>query len=117
MINQLKEEYAAKNDCMAAYMKMTNSLLAKFDHHELNQITRDQNTHVDALACLASAINAEIKRTIEIGFIPKPSIGPSESVQICAIESGPSNIAGLCFAACVLLSYPSGAVRKIGMRQ
>ena len=29
----------------------------------------------------------------------------------------PSNIAGLCFAACVLLSYPAGAVRKIGMQQ
>ncbi|CAL5345484.1 unnamed protein product [Camellia sinensis] len=56
-------------------MKTANSLLAKFEHHELNQITHDQNTHVDALACLASAINSEIKRTIEVGFIPEPSIG------------------------------------------
>ena len=41
VINQLKGEYAAKNDRMMAYMKTANSLLAKFDHHELNQITRD----------------------------------------------------------------------------
>lgn len=75
---------------MAAYMKTTNSLLAKFDHHELNQITRDQNTHVDVMACLASAIDSEIKRTIKVGFIPEPSIGPSEEVQVNVIESGPS---------------------------
>ncbi|GMP41921.1 hypothetical protein CsSME_00011849 [Camellia sinensis var. sinensis] len=75
---------------MAAYMKTANSLLAKFDHHELNQITRDQNTHADALACPASAINLEIKRTIEVGFIPKPSLGTSEEVQGNVIESGPS---------------------------
>lgn len=90
VINQLQGEYAAKNNRMAAYMKTTNSLLAKFDHHELNQITRDQNTHGDALACLASAINSEIKRTIEVGFIPEPSIGPLEEVQDNVIESGPS---------------------------
>ena len=40
VINQLKGEYAVRNDRMAAYMKTANSLLAKFDHHELNQITR-----------------------------------------------------------------------------
>ena len=80
VINQLKGEYAARNDRMAAYMKTANSLLAKFDHHELNQITRDQNTHTDALACLASAINSKVKRTIEVEFIPEPSIGPSEEV-------------------------------------
>jgi len=41
VINQLKGKYTARNDHMAAYMKMANSLLAKFEHHELNQITRD----------------------------------------------------------------------------
>ncbi|KAI8007714.1 Uncharacterized protein Mb2253c, partial [Camellia lanceoleosa] len=82
VINQLKGEYAPRNDRMAAYMKTTNSLLAKFDHHELNQITRDQNTHADALVCLASAINSEIKRTIEVGFVPEPSIGPSEEIHV-----------------------------------
>ena len=87
VINQLKGEHAAKNDCMAAYMKTANSLLAKFDHHELNQITRNQNTHADALACLASTINSEIKRTIEVRFISEPSIGPSEEVQVNVIES------------------------------
>ena len=75
---------------MAAYMKMANSLLGKFDHHKLNQITRDQNTHADALAWLASAINSEIKRTIEVGFIPEPSITSSEPVQVNIIEPGPS---------------------------
>ena len=88
--NQLKGKYAAKNDRMAAYMKTVNSLLMKFDHHELNQITRDQNTHTDALACLASAINSEIKRTIEVGFILELSITSSEPVQIDIIEPGPS---------------------------
>mgnify|MGYP003702822887 CR=1 FL=1 len=56
VINQLKGEYAAKNECMAAYVRVSSSLLAKFDQHELNQITRDQNTHADALTCLASAV-------------------------------------------------------------
>ncbi|KAI7980622.1 Uncharacterized protein Mb2253c, partial [Camellia lanceoleosa] len=82
VISQLKGEYAARNDRMAAYIKMANSLLAKFDHHELNQITCDQNTHANALACLASAINFEIKQTIEVGFIPEPSIGPSEEIHV-----------------------------------
>ena len=75
---------------MAAYMKTANALLAKFDHHELNQITRDQNIHADALACLASTINSEIKWTIEVGVTPEPSIGPAVEVQANVIESGPS---------------------------
>ncbi|KAF5940350.1 hypothetical protein HYC85_021517 [Camellia sinensis] len=86
----LKGEYAARNDRMAAYMKTANSLLAKFDHHELNQITRDQNTHANALACLASAINSEIKRTIEVGFVPEPSIGPPNEIHVNVIKSAPS---------------------------
>ncbi|XP_028063793.1 uncharacterized protein LOC114267011 [Camellia sinensis] len=90
VINQLKGEYAAKNDHTTAYMKTANSLLSEFDHHELNQITRDQNTHVDALACLASTINSEVKRTIEVGFILELSISSSEPVQANIIEPGPS---------------------------
>ncbi|XP_028080313.1 uncharacterized protein LOC114281927 [Camellia sinensis] len=86
----IKGEYAAKNDRMAAYMKTTNSLLIKFDHHELNQITRDQNTHADALACLASAINSEVKRTIEMGFILEPSISLIDSICVNVIDLGPS---------------------------
>ena len=72
---------------MTTYMKTANSLLAKFDHYELNQITQDQNTHADALACLASAINSEIKRTIEVGFITELSIAPSKSIQYHRIRS------------------------------
>ena len=90
VINQLKGEYAARDERMAAYMKTANSLLTKFDHHELNQITRDQNTHADALACLASAINSELKRTIEVGFVPEPSIDPPKETHINIIESTPS---------------------------
>lgn len=71
---------------MTVYMKTANSLLAKFDHHELNQITWDQNTHADALACLASTINSEIKQIIEVQFVPEPSIASSESVQVNVIK-------------------------------
>ncbi|XP_028079641.1 uncharacterized protein LOC114281391 [Camellia sinensis] len=88
VINQLKGKYTAENDRITTYMKTTNSLLMKFDHHELHQITRDQNTHADAFACLASVINLKVKRTIEMGFVNKPSIGLPNFVCINVIDLG-----------------------------
>lgn len=44
---------------MASYLTKVLSKAAKFDHFTLLQVPRDQNSHVDALANLESALQNE----------------------------------------------------------
>lgn len=80
MANQLTREYAARNQRMETYMKLAQGLFKDFDSAYIERSSRSSNSHADALATLASAINSTSKRTIEVEFLPKPS---TEADQVC----------------------------------
>ncbi|XXG51512.1 hypothetical protein AAC387_Pa03g0060 [Persea americana] len=66
VISQLSGDYQARDDRMAAYLARARGLLSHFERAEVRQIGRESNSHADALASLASAVEAGEKRTIEI---------------------------------------------------
>ncbi|MFX9209104.1 reverse transcriptase-like protein, partial [Acinetobacter baumannii] len=72
--NQLSGDYQARDERMAAYLAHTKQLLLQFEKVEVKQIGRESNSHADALASLASAVEAGRKRTIEVEALEKPSI-------------------------------------------
>ena len=69
-------------------MKMAQKLFREFESAYIERFPRTSNSHADALATLASAIDSKLKRTIEVEFLPKPSIETGSRCQvICEIEA------------------------------
>ncbi|XP_024014549.1 uncharacterized protein LOC112088502 [Eutrema salsugineum] len=79
---QFNGEYEAKDGRMGAYLKVVRELVQKFDEFELTHIPRGENTSADALAALASTSDPDLRRTILVEFIERPSIEEVEGVRL-----------------------------------
>ncbi|OAP02500.1 hypothetical protein AXX17_AT3G33880 [Arabidopsis thaliana] len=66
IVNQLNEDYEAKDSRMEAYLEVVKDLAKYFKKFELIRIPRGENTIVDALAALASTSDPEVKRIIPV---------------------------------------------------
>ncbi|XP_024004829.1 uncharacterized protein LOC112081985 [Eutrema salsugineum] len=72
--NQFHGEYEAKNNRMDAYLKVLKDIASEFSTFELTKIPRDENASADALAALATNSDPDLRRTIPIAAIERPSI-------------------------------------------
>ncbi|KAF8093777.1 hypothetical protein N665_0378s0007 [Sinapis alba] len=72
--NQFLGDYDAKNERMDAYLKILRDLAKEFESFQLTRIPRGENVLADALATLGSSPGDQVKRTIPIQHIDKPSI-------------------------------------------
>ncbi|XP_024016116.1 uncharacterized protein LOC112089278 [Eutrema salsugineum] len=79
---QFNGEYEAKDGRMRAYLKVFRELVQKFDEFELTRIPRGEHTSADALAALASTSDPDLRRTIPVEFIERPSIEEVEGVRL-----------------------------------
>lgn len=82
--NQFTGEYAARNERMGAYMRMSQKLLKQFKSAYSECFPRTSNSHVDALTILASAVDSNLKRTIEVEYLPRSSIELG-GIPLCVI--------------------------------
>jgi hypothetical protein len=87
--NQISGEYQARDDRMAAYLTVAQTLLAEFDSTHVAQIGREHNSHADILAKLATALESNIQRTVCIETLDQPSF-QEEEVSVCSINNQPS---------------------------
>ncbi|XP_024013954.1 uncharacterized protein LOC112088034 [Eutrema salsugineum] len=79
---QFNGEYEAKDGRMGVYLKVVRELVRKFDEFELTRFPRGENTSADALAALASTSDPDLRRTIPVEFIERPSIEEVEGVRL-----------------------------------
>ncbi|CAL8161747.1 unnamed protein product [Prunus armeniaca] len=56
VVYQVNQDFTAKDVSMTAYLQHTRHLLATFNAYLISQVPRSENSHADALARLASAI-------------------------------------------------------------
>ncbi|KAM2102060.1 hypothetical protein FF2_000394 [Malus domestica] len=63
VVNQVTNNFDAKDSSMAAYLAQTQLLLMHF-HYRITQIPRAANSHADALAHLTSVVEDKIGRKI-----------------------------------------------------
>src|SRR5690606_11588443 len=83
--NQFSGNYDTRNDRMNAYFKLVQSLAKEFDYFELNRVPRGENVCADALAALGSKLKDQVKRTIPIHHIERPSLTlPTEPNDLVA---------------------------------
>ncbi|XXG82190.1 hypothetical protein AAC387_Pa10g0189 [Persea americana] len=88
--SQLSGDYQAQDDRMAAYLAYAKGLLSEFERAEVQQISKESNSHADALASLASAVEAGNKRTVEVETLQEPSIELQRPRQLMYVDLGPS---------------------------
>ncbi|KAM2716207.1 hypothetical protein EV2_045717 [Malus domestica] len=72
VVNQVTNNFDAKDSSMAAYLAQTRLLLKHF-HYQITQVPRAANSHADALARLASAVEDKIGRKIHVELLAEPS--------------------------------------------
>ena len=73
---------------MAAYLLKVQKTMSDFETVRVEQIGRNLNSHANALATLASVLNADFKRFIPIETLVAPSIAMS-ACHINTITVGP----------------------------
>jgi len=89
IINQVQEEYQAKDDSMIQYLAVAQRLIKKFKSCKLTQIPREQNSQADTLANLGSALETNSQMSIPLLVLQWPATmeePPSEEVS--AVEEG-----------------------------
>lgn len=72
--NQLTGEYAARNERMRVYMRLAQKLIKEFRTAYVERFPRTSNSHANALATLALAVDSRLKRTLEVEFLSRLSI-------------------------------------------
>ncbi|XP_048432389.1 uncharacterized protein LOC125473522 [Pyrus x bretschneideri] len=86
VVNQVTNNFDAKDNSMAAYLAQTHLLLKHF-HYQITQVPRTANSHADALAHLTSAVENKIGRKIHVELLVTPSIMVAE---VCNLQQGNS---------------------------
>ncbi|KAI5351623.1 hypothetical protein L3X38_004514 [Prunus dulcis] len=87
VVHQVNQEFTAKDASMTAYLQHARHLLATFHAHSIKQVPRLENSHADALARLASALEQGMGRHIHIEFLAQPS---TQAPLICTIDHSPT---------------------------
>ncbi|CAL9006411.1 unnamed protein product, partial [Prunus brigantina] len=83
VVHQVNQDFTAKDVSMTAYLQHTRHLLTTFNAYLISQVPRSENSHADALARLASAIEQGIGRNIHMEILDQPS---TRAPLICAID-------------------------------
>uniref|UniRef100_A0A2N9EYS7 RNase H type-1 domain-containing protein n=1 Tax=Fagus sylvatica TaxID=28930 RepID=A0A2N9EYS7_FAGSY len=86
--SQINGEYMARDERMAAYLLKVQQTMTSFQTVRVEQIGQNLNSHADALATLASVVNADFKRFIPIETLAIPSIA-MPACHIHTIMVGP----------------------------
>ncbi|KAM2951284.1 hypothetical protein COP2_000801 [Malus domestica] len=86
VVNQVTNNFNAKDSSMVAYPAQTQLLLKHF-HYQITQIPRAANSHTDALARIASAVEDKIGRKIQVELLAAPS---TMAAKVCNLQQGDS---------------------------
>ena len=91
VVNQVLDQYQARNNCMMAYLEIANRLLRKFKEYKITQIPREENKRADALSKLALATNCIRSKTIPVAHLTRPSTIEPEEFIVAEIRPQSNN--------------------------
>ncbi|KAM2908682.1 hypothetical protein COP2_048166 [Malus domestica] len=84
VVNQVTNNFDTKDSSMVTYLAQTQLLLKHF-HYQITQIPRAANSHADALARVASVVEDEIGRKIQVELLVAPS---TIAAKVCNLQQG-----------------------------
>ena len=80
VVNQVQEDYLAKDLQMVSYLDEVNVISMKIKNFKIRQISREENKKANDLANLASTFDFISDRSIPLEFLPNPSIDLTEII-------------------------------------
>ncbi|KAK0593629.1 hypothetical protein LWI29_010571 [Acer saccharum] len=80
VVNQVLDEYQARDESMITYLELAKELLGRFKEYRIVHVPREENEQADALAKLASATINIWPKSISIIRLLQPSIVRSKEV-------------------------------------
>ncbi|TXG60522.1 hypothetical protein EZV62_015095 [Acer yangbiense] len=80
VVNQVLDEYQARDESMITYLELARELLERFKKYRIIHVPREENEQADALAKLASATINIWPKTISMIRLLQPSIVKSKKV-------------------------------------
>ncbi|KAK0595586.1 hypothetical protein LWI29_008081 [Acer saccharum] len=80
VVNQVLDEYQARDESMITYLELANELLKRFKEYRIAHVPREENEQADALAKLASATINIWPKSISMIRLLQPSIVKSKEV-------------------------------------
>ncbi|XP_062075329.1 uncharacterized protein LOC133779374 [Humulus lupulus] len=81
-LEQVKGEYQARGPKVAAYLERVRGYIGQLEGYGIEQIPIERNTHVDALAKLASTKDADVLESVSVEYLPRPSIIDSDVLMV-----------------------------------
>ena len=84
----MKGELKARDVKMQEYLNQVRRLQSGFESFSLLHIPRNENTHVDSLATLATSLAQDLSRVILVEDLCKPTEGKREMVHVHQIRVG-----------------------------
>ena len=90
IINQTTGEYAAKHPRIAQYLEKVRKQLEAFQTYTLTQVPGRQRPCANALASLGSAFDHQLKRSIPVEYLDKPSIEAEPAVEVSQVSTTPN---------------------------
>ncbi|KAM2918267.1 hypothetical protein FF1_046952 [Malus domestica] len=88
VVNQVTNNFDAKDNSMVAYLAQTQLLLKHF-HYQITQIPRAANSHTDALARLTSVVEDKIGRKNHVELLAAQS---TMAMEVCNLQHGDNRI-------------------------
>ncbi|KAK1591797.1 hypothetical protein Q3G72_013850 [Acer saccharum] len=80
VVNQVLDEYQARDESMITYLELAKELLGRFKEYRIVHVPREENEQADALAKLASAIINIWPKSISMIHLLQQSIVRSKEV-------------------------------------
>ncbi|GFZ14587.1 hypothetical protein Acr_24g0007770 [Actinidia rufa] len=88
VVNQVTWKFEARGAKMAKYLAIAKAFLTEFKADKIEQVGRDLNSHIDALAGLASVFEGEIGHTIAVDLVSAPSLEMTRESILVNTELG-----------------------------
>jgi len=88
-VNQVNEIYNTKDEKLTIYKNIISKLLTCFEEYQLENIPRNNNRLVDAMASAASLIPIEVEgreSTFTIKNLGTPSIAEENLKMVCVAQ-------------------------------
>ena len=90
VVDQVKEEFEAKDERMQGYLSQVRCLQLEFESFNLLHIPRSGNAHADSLAMLVTSSTQNLLRVILVEDLYKSTKTRKETIQVHQIRARPS---------------------------
>lgn len=82
IINQVNQEYQARDKRMALYLRKVRALLNAFETSSIEQVPPSKNGIADSLARLALSYETDLSRTVLVEIISESSLTEPDMMDI-----------------------------------